>query len=111
MTAPIILLPPSEGKAPGGRGAPWRDAKHEFTDLDGFDRGEGAPECTCAQGPACRHVRTIRHGNRADSTPYQDDWLFVSKSLEHQVSAGRVVHDEAAWQRSDHCPLVLDLDL
>ncbi|MCB0995363.1 MAG: peroxide stress protein YaaA [Acidimicrobiales bacterium] len=34
MTAPIILLPPSEGKAPGGRGAPWRDAKHEFTDLD-----------------------------------------------------------------------------
>lgn len=81
------------------------------TDLDGFDRGEGAPECTCAQGPACRHVRTIRHGNRADSTPYQDDWLFVSKSLEHQVSAGRVVHDEAAWERSDHCPLVLDLDL
>lgn len=24
--APVILLPPSEGKAPGGRGAPWRPA-------------------------------------------------------------------------------------
>jgi len=60
---------------------------------------------------ACRHIRTIRHFNHPDSTPYQDDWLFVSKTLEPRVIGGRLVHDEEAWQLSDHCPLVVDLDL
>ena len=102
----------------------WWHAQHEVlfrrldalgmvnvTDLDVFDRGEGAPGCTCGQDAACRHIRTIRHFNHPDSTPYQDDWLFVSKTLEARVIGGRVVHNEEAWQRSDHCPLVVDLDL
>ena len=76
-----------------------------------FDHGDGALGCTCAAGEACRHVRTIRHHNNPDSTPYQDDWLYVSKSIEHNVTGGRVVHDEAAWERSDHCPLVLEINL
>lgn len=31
---PVILLPPSEGKAPGGDGPPWRAAPHAFPELD-----------------------------------------------------------------------------
>ena len=33
--APAILLPPSEGKAPGGRGAPWRPGRGVLPALDG----------------------------------------------------------------------------
>ncbi len=32
--APVILLPPSEGKAPGGRGAPWRPGTGVLPALD-----------------------------------------------------------------------------
>jgi cytoplasmic iron level regulating protein YaaA (DUF328/UPF0246 family) len=32
--APVILLPPSEGKAPGGRGRPWRAGKAALPALD-----------------------------------------------------------------------------
>lgn len=34
MTAPVVLLPPSEGKAPGGVGPPWRQAPHAHSELD-----------------------------------------------------------------------------
>ena len=33
MAAPLILLPPSEGKAPGGEGPRWSDADQSFPDL------------------------------------------------------------------------------
>ncbi|HET6954045.1 MAG TPA: peroxide stress protein YaaA [Acidimicrobiales bacterium] len=33
--APAILLPPSEGKAPGGRGRPWRPGTGVLPELDG----------------------------------------------------------------------------
>lgn len=32
--APLVLIPPSEGKAPGGRGVPWPDVTHSFPALD-----------------------------------------------------------------------------
>lgn len=32
--SPVILLPPSAGKAPGGRGAPWRPGVGSFPELD-----------------------------------------------------------------------------
>lgn len=32
--APLVLLPPSEGKAAGGDGPPWHRAGHRFTELD-----------------------------------------------------------------------------
>ena len=35
MAAPLILLPPSEGKAPGGDGPRWVDADQSFSDLAG----------------------------------------------------------------------------
>jgi cytoplasmic iron level regulating protein YaaA (DUF328/UPF0246 family) len=31
---PLVLLPPSEGKAPGGDGPPWADGPHAFGALD-----------------------------------------------------------------------------
>jgi cytoplasmic iron level regulating protein YaaA (DUF328/UPF0246 family) len=31
---PVILLPPSEGKAPGGRGAPWAPGRSALPELD-----------------------------------------------------------------------------
>jgi uncharacterized protein len=34
----LILLPPSEGKAPGGTGAPWADAPRALRELDGARR-------------------------------------------------------------------------
>jgi uncharacterized protein len=34
MSPPLLLLPPSEGKAPGGHGAPWADAPRAFPSLD-----------------------------------------------------------------------------
>jgi len=33
MPAPLILLPPSEGKAPGGGGPPWSDTEQSFASL------------------------------------------------------------------------------
>lgn len=33
-TPPVILLPPSEGKAPGGSGSPWAPERGSFAELD-----------------------------------------------------------------------------
>ncbi|QXC61682.1 peroxide stress protein YaaA [Aquihabitans sp. G128] len=54
----VILLPPSEGKAPGGRGAPWAPGRLVLPELD--DRraqvlaalGEGHPARTSGTRPA-----------------------------------------------------------
>ena len=35
LKAPVILLPPSEGKAHGGGGAVWSTGRHAFRELDG----------------------------------------------------------------------------
>jgi cytoplasmic iron level regulating protein YaaA (DUF328/UPF0246 family) len=38
MASPLILLPPSEGKAPGGSGKPWPNGTDTFAVLDGARR-------------------------------------------------------------------------
>jgi hypothetical protein len=45
--APVLLLPPSEGKAPGGRGRPWRPGTGALLALD-----EARAEVLAALGPA-----------------------------------------------------------
>jgi endonuclease/exonuclease/phosphatase family metal-dependent hydrolase len=65
--------------------------------------------CTCHEGDGCSHVRTYRHGHRADSEPTQLDYVFASGSLATALSECRVVDDPDAWDLSDHCPIVLDL--
>ena len=67
-------------------------------------------DCTCPEGDACSHVQTFRLNNRVDSRPTQLDYAFVSDSIASKLTECRVVHDDAAWQLSDHCPIVLELD-
>ncbi len=55
------------------------------------------------------HVRTYRSQNRSDSRPTQLDYAFVSSALLSRVSACVVRDEAAAWELSDHCPLVVDL--
>lgn len=55
------------------------------------------------------YVRTHRHRNDPASTPYQDDWVFASPSFRVVECAPR--DEPAAWELSDHCPVVADLEL
>ncbi len=67
------------------------------------------PNCSCSDGDNCSHVQTFRLGNRTSSRPTQLDYAFISNSMTPKLKECRVVHDEAAWQLSDHCPIVLEL--
>ncbi|HEV8298450.1 MAG TPA: peroxide stress protein YaaA, partial [Acidimicrobiales bacterium] len=62
MARPLILLPPSEGKRAGGRGAPWSERTHRFPQLDG-PRREVIHALRCvmhANGEACRTLLGVR---------------------------------------------------
>lgn len=52
----------------------------EFGLVDVLDqhRADGPlPGCGCADGPACRHIRTLYHGR--SQRPWQNDYAFVSR--------------------------------
>lgn len=66
--------------------------------------------CACPDGDACSHVQTFRSGNRADSWAKQLDYAFVSEPVSSSLSECRVIHDAAAWELSDHCPILLELN-
>jgi exonuclease III len=66
------------------------------------------PNCTCPDGDACCHVQTFRLHNRATSRPTQLDYAFASDKLVSRLVSCDVVQDAAAWELSDHCPLVLE---
>ena len=66
-------------------------------------------DCSCPEGDACSHVQTFRLKNRADSRPTQLDYAFVSDTIVPKLIGCQVVDEEAAWQLSDHCPIVLEL--
>jgi exonuclease III len=66
--------------------------------------------CACPEGDACSHVRTYRHNNLEDSDPTQWDYAFVSESKVSALKECRVIDDAAAWEFSDHCPILLTLD-
>jgi exonuclease III len=63
--------------------------------------------CDCSAGEACRHVRTQRHRN--SSFPWQNDYVFVSADLLARSPTVEVLDEEAAWNLSGHCPVVIDL--
>ncbi len=58
--------------------------------------------CDCPEGENCRHVQTFRTGT-------QLDYIFASPPLANRMT-GRADHSSAAWQLSDHCPLVMDIE-
>ncbi len=66
--------------------------------------------CPCEDSP-CLHVQTHRH-NRS-SLPWQADYIFVSESLSKVVTSCSALDsgDPDPWQFSDHCPVILELDL
>jgi hypothetical protein len=66
-------------------------------------------DCPCADTP-CLHVCTHRQANT--STPWQNDYIFVSRSLVDAVQScsPRDSGDPDPWQFSDHCPLILELN-
>lgn len=66
--------------------------------------------CTCPDASTCSHVQTFRLKNRVDSRPTQLDYAFASPSMVSWLTRSQVVHDDAAWQLSDHCPVILDFD-
>jgi exonuclease III len=59
--------------------------------------------CKCPDGDHCAHVRTFRTGS-------QLDYVFASKQIVHALTACVVKDVAAAWELSDHCPIVVDLD-
>ena len=69
---------------------------------------EPLPGCPCADN-ACRHVRTHRH--RRSAKPWQDDYVYVSRSLAPAVTVCDPVEGGSVdpWTLSDHCPLVVEL--
>lgn len=69
------------------------------------------PHCTCLDGSACSHVQTFRSNNQIDSRPTQLDYVFGSASVFSKASRCTVDHSPAAWQLSDHCPLIVDFAL
>jgi exonuclease III len=66
--------------------------------------------CTCPDGDACSHVQTFRLKNHPDSRPTQLDYAFASQPMVSGPIRSQVVHDDAAWRLSDHCPIILDFD-
>lgn len=80
LRAPVILLPPSEGKAPGGVATVWSATRHAFRELDG-DRvavrdavrraiARGEPEATRLLGVRARHLaRALADWAALDDAP------------------------------------------
>lgn len=66
-------------------------------------RQAGAADCKCPDGAACSHVRTFRTGT-------QLDYAFVSDSIVPALLDCGTEATAEAWRRSDHCPIVIDLD-
>ncbi len=76
MTEPLVLLPPSEGKAPGGSGSPWRSA--------GFALDLGDERATVVTALVAAMRRTT---GQADLLGVKGD------ALERAVAANRSVDD------------------
>lgn len=68
--------------------------------------GAALPNCPCKKPALCEHVQTYRYQRRADSTPYQNDYMFARGV---QVLECIALNDY--WEHSDHCPILLDIDV
>jgi len=60
--------------------------------------------CKCSLGDECRHTWTYRK-SRASTIPYQDDYLFASRTLADRLLTCTALPFSASWP-SDHAPLV-----
>ena len=69
MPAPLVLLPPSEGKAPGGNGPPWSDGKRSFGALDPARREVIAALRKAMRGDATQAAKLLGVGDAAAAAP------------------------------------------
>jgi exonuclease III len=53
----------------------------------------------------------MRLRNESDSAPYQNDYLFASEGLLPALTAWEVQPTGQMWAASDHCPVVVTLDM
>ena len=76
------------------------------------NRGDVEPlvDCFCPDAGSCRHVRTLRHNDKADSRPFDIDYLFATSGLAQSGSAF-VLNSDEIWAVSDHCIVGADLEL
>lgn len=62
------------------------------------------PGCCCGRGDDCTNVRTMRLGNKPDSKPWQNDYLYATATA--QATTWRAMDSDDMWAASDHCPVV-----
>jgi hypothetical protein len=67
-------------------------------------------DCPCCDSD-CQHVQTHRHD--MSGIPWQDDYVFVTGQLVNCVSSCMALGagNPDPWQFSDHCPLVMELNV
>lgn len=65
-------------------------------------------DCFCAEPASCKHVRTLRHRDKADSRPFQCDYMFASKRLAGRSTIS-LLDFEDVWAISDHCIVAVDI--
>lgn len=65
----------------------------------------------CCKSP-CLHVQThVNNKKGKKKTPWQIDYIFASKCLEKSIVSCAASDHPGQWEFSDHCPLILDLDI
>ena len=64
------------------------------------------PGCDCADGHACRHVKTQRHDR--SSFPWQNDYIFATTDIVERKPVLEVFDREDAWELSGHCPVAIE---
>jgi cytoplasmic iron level regulating protein YaaA (DUF328/UPF0246 family) len=85
--APAILLPPSEGKAPGGRGAPWRPGRGVLPALDG-----PRAEVLAALGGGVAEAGTRRALDRYTGVLYRElDAASLSTTARRRLTSGVLI--------------------
>jgi hypothetical protein len=67
--------------------------------------------CPCGPAPDCRHIRTFRHDDKADSQPWQNDLILASTALAAGLVSCTPLDHEEAWALSDHCPVVAEFEV
>jgi exonuclease III len=51
------------------------------------------------------------HRARKSTKPWQDDWVFASRHLTDSLLGCEALSNDEIWGLSDHCPVVLSLEL
>jgi exonuclease III len=74
-----------------------------------FDRIEDFELINCTQKFFSSHVQT--HVHNKSKFPWQDDYIFVSRSIESLLVACEVITSDLMLEFSDHFPVLIELDL